>query len=88
MNVRMLKKIGRAALAAGGLALVCAPVLAQETPMTPELAAKKEMVIKQEAQRITPAQRKAAAAALKEQRLKVHEAKKQYVLPPPGEAGK
>lgn len=89
MNVRMLKKIGRAVLAAGGLALACGPALAQEKPpMTPELAAKKQMVTRQEAQRITPEQRKAAAAALKQQRLKVHEARKKYTIPPPGEAGK
>jgi hypothetical protein len=44
--------------------------------MTPELAAKKEMVRKQHEQRITPAKRKAAADALKAQRKKVYDAKK------------
>lgn len=45
-------------------------------PMTPELAAKAEMVRTQQKQRITPAQRKAAADALKAQRKKVHQARK------------
>lgn len=44
-------------------------------PMTPELAAKKEMVRKQQEQRITPEKRKAAAEALKAERLKVQKAK-------------
>ena len=43
--------------------------------MTPELAAKREMVRKQHEQQITPAQRKAAAAALKAERLKIHQAR-------------
>lgn len=89
MNVRMLRKIGRAALAAGVLALACGPALAQEKqPMTPELAAKKQVVTKQESQRVTQEQRKAAAEALKQERLKVHDARKQFVMPQPGEAGK
>ena len=44
-------------------------------PMTPELAARKEMVRKQQEQRITPDKRKAAAEALKAERLKVQKAK-------------
>lgn len=44
-------------------------------PMKPELAAKREMVRKQEAQRISPDKRKAAAEALKAERMKVHQAR-------------
>lgn len=54
----------------GGLA--CA---ADGAPMTPELAAKKEMVRKQQEQRITPEMRKAAVEALKAKRMKVHQAR-------------
>ncbi len=45
-------------------------------PLTPELAAKKEMVRKQREQRVTPTQRKTAAEALKAERLKIYNAKK------------
>jgi hypothetical protein len=44
-------------------------------PLTPELAAKKEMVRKQQEQKITPEKRKAAADALKAERIKVYKAK-------------
>ena len=44
-------------------------------PMEAELAARKEMVRKQQEQRITPAKRKAAAQALKAERIKVHQAR-------------
>ena len=44
-------------------------------PMTPELAAKREMVRKQQNQRITPEQRAQAAEALKAERIKVYKAK-------------
>ena len=43
--------------------------------MSPHLAAKREMVRKQQAQRVTPEKRKAAAEALKAERLKVYNAK-------------
>lgn len=43
--------------------------------MKPDLAAKKEMVRKQQAKRITPQQRKAAAETLKAERLRVYKAK-------------
>lgn len=49
---------------------------ANTSPMTPELAAKKEMTRKQEEQRITPEKRKFAAEALKAERIKVYQAKK------------
>ena len=55
----------------GGLALA-----RTDRPMTPELAAKKEMVRKQHEQRITPAKRKTAADTLKAQRQKIYDAKK------------
>ena len=55
---------------AGGLALA-----ADSAPMTPELAAKKETVRKQHDQRITPEKRKAAAEALKAERLKIYKAR-------------
>jgi hypothetical protein len=48
---------------------------APKAPMKPELAAKREMVRKQQEQRITPEKRKAAAEALKAERVKVHQAK-------------
>jgi len=59
----MLSLAGGLAFAAGG------------GPLTPELAAKQETVRKQQAQRVTQDKRKAAAEALKAERLKVHNAK-------------
>jgi len=55
---------------AGGLA--CA---AENAPMTPEYAARHENTRKQQNQRITDKQRKAAADALKAKRLEVYKAK-------------
>jgi hypothetical protein len=75
MKNRMLS-IGLAVVLTVQLSMTAGIVLAGEgTPMTPELAAKREMVRKQEVQRITPAKRKAAADALKAERLKVHQAR-------------
>ena len=48
---------------------------AATTTLTPALAAKKEMVRNQRDQRITDEKRKAAAAALKAERIKVHRAR-------------
>lgn len=48
---------------------------ADGAPMTPELAAKREVIRKQEEQRVTPEKRKAAADALKAERLRVYQAK-------------
>ena len=48
---------------------------APKAPMKPELAAKREMVRKQQEQRITPEKRKAASEALKAERVKVYQAK-------------
>jgi len=50
-------------------------VVAEQQPLTPELAAKREMVRKQEEQRITQDKRKVAAEALKAERLRVYQAK-------------
>jgi hypothetical protein len=55
---------------AGGIAFA-----GNVVPMTPDLAAKKENFRKQHEQRITPEKRKAAAEALKAERLKVYNAK-------------
>lgn len=44
-------------------------------PLTPEMAAKKEMVRKQHQQRVTNEQRKSAAEALKAERIKIYNAK-------------
>lgn len=66
------------------LSLEGGPAFAADgAPMTPELAAKKEVVRKQRAQRVTNEQRKAAAEALKAERLKVYKANKdaQQVTP-------
>jgi hypothetical protein len=57
---------------------------AEGTPIKPELASKKEMVRTQQEQRITPAKRKAAADALKAERLKLHQAKKGAQQATPG----
>jgi hypothetical protein len=56
---------------------------ADRVPITPELAAKREMVRKQQEQRITPEKRKAAAEALKAERLKIHRARQVAKQLPP-----
>ncbi|MBK5274285.1 MAG: hypothetical protein JJE30_04450 [Desulfuromonadales bacterium] len=84
MKNRITSSIGKVVLIsallslAGGLALA-----ADHAPMTPELAAKKEMVRKQHEQRITPEKRKAAAEALKAERIKVHKARQAAQQLPP-----
>jgi hypothetical protein len=55
--------------------LSLAGTLALAAPMKPEQAAKREMVRKQEEQRVTPEKRKAAADNLKAERTKVYQAK-------------
>jgi len=57
------------------LLLSLAGGLAFAAPMTPELAAKREMVRKQQEQRITPEKRKAAIEALKAERMRIHKAR-------------
>jgi hypothetical protein len=49
--------------------------LAFAAPLTPEMAAKREMVRKQQEQRVTPEKRQAAAEELKAERLKIYKAK-------------
>jgi hypothetical protein len=56
---------------------------ANKAPLTPEMAAKREMVRKQQGQRITNEQRKAAAEALKAERLKIYNAKHGIQQSPP-----
>lgn len=72
------------------LSLAAGPALAADGgPMTPELAAKREMVRKQEEQRVTPEEKKAAAEALKAERLKIYKARQAAKnLNPAGDAGK
>lgn len=65
-------------LAAGGV------FAAGESPMTPELAAKSEMVRKREEQRISPQEKKAAAEALKAERIRVYNAKQAVQKIDPG----
>lgn len=62
-------------------------VAAPAAPMTPEVAAKRENYRKQQEQRITPEKRKAAAEALKAERIRVYNATKgaQPVTPVPPE---
>lgn len=69
------------ALSALLLSVGGSPVLAAESSatVTPEMAAKADVVRSQQKQRITPAQRRAAADALKLQREKVDQAKKASV---------
>jgi hypothetical protein len=50
-------------------------IAASDAPMTPELAAKSQMVRKQEEQRISRPKQKAAAEALKAERIRVYNAK-------------
>jgi len=58
------------------LSLAVGPVCAAgNAPLTPEYAAKKENFRKQNEQRITQDKRKAAAEALKAERLRVYNAK-------------
>lgn len=76
MKKRKIGKIGMAAIAAVLLSSAGGGAIAGENaPLTPELAAKREMVRKQQSQRITPEKRKAAAEALKAERLKIYKAK-------------
>ncbi len=56
---------------------------AKTVTMTPELAAKKEMVSKQQEQRITDTKRKTAATALKAERLKIYDARQEALKAAP-----
>ena len=76
MGNRTLTRIGLAVLMTGMLVTANSAVCdAKTVAMTPELAAKKEMVSKQQEQRITDPKRKTAAAAHKAERLKIYDAR-------------
>ena len=78
MKKRTLGTIGSALLMTALLSLAVAPAFAGERtrpPMTPELAAKKEMIRKQHKQRITHEQRKSSTETLKAERIKIYNAK-------------
>lgn len=76
MKKRRLSSMATALVAAGLVAGGGGYALAAPgDPMTPEMAARMEMVRKQREQRITPEKRKAAAEALKAERIKVYQAK-------------
>lgn len=61
-------------------------VAEEEKPLKPEAAAKKENHRKQKEQLITPEKRKAAAEALKAERLKLHKAKQDAAQSQPAAA--
>lgn len=75
MKNRKFGTIGIAAMMTLQLSPAGLAFAANTAPMTPELAAKREMVRKQQLQRVTNEQRKAAAEALKAERVKVHKAR-------------
>lgn len=80
MKIQKFGTFGMAVLMSALLLFSASVALAEKgnnesKPMKPELAAKKEMVRKQHEQRVTDSQRKAAANALKAERLKVQQAK-------------
>lgn len=77
MRNQMFGTIGLTMLLTALLSLSGSLVFARnDRPMTPELAAKKEMVRKQREQRVTPTERKTAAEVLKAQRKKIYDAKR------------
>lgn len=73
-----------------GLAMTLAALLplawgiASAAPLTPEMAAKREMVRKQKEQQVTPAERKAAADWLKAERVRIYNAKQAALKSNPG----
>ncbi len=78
MKKQTLGRIGSSLLLASLLSLMVAPAFAGERthpPMTPELAAKREMIRKQHKQRVTHEQRKSSAETLKAERIKIYNAK-------------
>jgi hypothetical protein len=81
MNYWMFRAIGATAVAAGLMILAVGSVCADgRVPISAQLAEKKNMVSKQQAKRVTYGQRKAAAEALKAERLKIYNAKKDALL--------
>jgi hypothetical protein len=90
MKNRKLATIGMIVVMSALMSLTCGLAFASDRttpgerrPMTPELAAKREMVRKQHKQRITNEERKTAAEALKAERLKVYKAKQNALELPP-----
>lgn len=78
-----IKTLSSIALVLSAMLPLSGLALAEDAqPLTPELAAKREMVRKQQDQRITPEKRKAAAEALKAERLKVHQAQQDLGIKP------
>lgn len=87
MRIRKLSISVMAAMMTALLSLTGASAFAEPGKggaASPDLDVKREMVRKQQEQRITPEKRKAAADALKAERLKVHKARQQAAqqLPP------
>jgi hypothetical protein len=79
---RKLSISAMSVMTAALLSLAGAPALA--APMKPELAAKREMVRKQEEQRIKPEERKAATDWLKSERMKIYQARQAALKSGPG----
>jgi hypothetical protein len=83
MNNRKIKNVLMSQLVTALLLLACGLCFAADgkkaaatgTQIRPELAAKREMVRKQQEQRITNEKRRNAAEALKAERLRVYKAK-------------
>ena len=70
-----LCKIKNLLITATMLSLVGGAAFAASAPLTPERAAQREVTRKQQEQRVTDKERKAAAEALKAERVKVHQAR-------------
>ena len=89
MKITTLSSLAIGAVLTGVLSLSGLALAEDAQPLTPELAAKREMVRKQQDQRITPEKRKAAAEALKAERLKIHQAQQELgITPAPPAQGK
>lgn len=70
-----LCKIEMVMIMAMMLSLAAGSAFAASAPLTPERAAQREITRKQQEQRVTDKERKAAAEALKAERQKVHQAR-------------
>jgi hypothetical protein len=82
MKIHKFSSIALGVVLSGVLPLSGLALAEDAQPLTPELAAKREMVRKQQDQRITPEKRKAAAEALKAERLKIHQAQQDLGIAP------
>lgn len=85
MKIPGLRIIMKALMMALSLMLTAGlAIAAGGNAASPKLNAKREIVRRQQEQRITPDKRKAAVEALKAERLRVHQAKQaNKKLPPP-----